>query len=123
MKTVIVALLLATSLAANAQNTLLKSARAFKSANQLYTDCTSTSQFDQGSCWGYIVAAADIANGLTDIDVCLPPGVTMQDVVDVTKKYLIDNPAERRYSAHSTVIASLRKAFSCPKGPVATPPR
>ncbi|MGA2365555.1 MAG: Rap1a/Tai family immunity protein [Steroidobacteraceae bacterium] len=121
MKTAIVALLLATSLVANAQNPFIKSTRAFKSANQLYTDCTSTSQFDQGSCWGYIVAAADIANGLKDIDVCLPPGVTMQEVVDVTKKYLTDNPAERRYSAHSTVIASLRNAFPCPKGPVAAP--
>jgi len=121
MKTAIAALLLATSLVANAQNPFIKSTRAFKSANQLYTDCTSTSQFDQGSCWGYIVAAADIANGLTDIDVCLPPGVTTQEVVDVAKKYLSDNPAERRYSAHSTVIASLRKAYACPKGPVATP--
>jgi hypothetical protein len=120
MKTILVALLLMPSLAANAQNPV-KSARAFKSANQLYADCTSISQVDQGFCGGYIVATADIANGLKDIDVCLPEGVTMQQVVDVAKKYLTDSPAERRYSAHSTVIASLRKAFPCPKGPVAVP--
>jgi hypothetical protein len=120
-KTILVALLLTTSLAANAQNSLLKSTRAFKSANQLYTDCTSPSQVDQGICWGYIVAAADIANGLKDIDVCLSESAATQEIVDVAKKYLIDNPAERHYSAYSTIITSLRKAFPCPKGPVAVP--
>jgi hypothetical protein len=118
MKTVLVALLLASPMAASADTPFLDNATAFISGNQLNEDCTSASRFDQGFCGGYITAVADMAQGLKSIDVCLPKDVVIQQA----KKYLADNPAARHYSAYTIVIAALNAAFPCPKAPPAAAP-
>jgi hypothetical protein len=122
MKTVLTALLLASPIAASADTPFLDNAAAFIGGNQLNEDCTSASRFDQGFCAGYIIAVADMAQGLKSIDVCLPKDVVIQQAVDVIKKYLADNPAARHYSAYTIVIAALNAAFPCPKAPPAAAP-
>jgi hypothetical protein len=122
MKAVLAALLLATSLVANADEPFLSYAPSFETGNKLYADCTSNTPFDEGFCLGYIAATSDVADALKKIDVCTPKGATIREVVDVVKKYLTDHPAERHYSAFDTIITSLREVFPCPKAPPAAAP-
>src|SRR5579872_350884 len=84
---------------------LLRSAQpSFETGNTLYAVCTSG---NQARCAGYIVGVADVFQSQNTTPVCLPTGVTGLQLVDVVKKYLADNPAERHYAAPSEIQLAL----------------
>jgi hypothetical protein len=113
-------LLFAAPLATAVDSPFVENSQAFVTGNDLYRWCTARAgSFLEGSCYGFIQGASDLANGLAIVNVCLPHGVTVQEVADVVKKYLTDHPAERHYIAFTTVIAALSAAFPCPKAPPA----
>jgi hypothetical protein len=95
----------------------------FYSGNDLYDVCTA----ERGSkayvektyeCVAYVAGAVDAfnttreANGLKS---CIPAGVTISQLKDVTANFLRDNPADRNRSASALVFAATRKAWPCSK--------
>src|SRR6185437_12653844 len=84
----------------------------FYDGNDLYNMCIAqVGTLQQMECAGYIAGVSDIM-AATNI-ICVPPGVTVQEAVDVALKYLRDNPATRHYSAASDVWVSLKESFPC----------
>ncbi len=89
------------------------SARYFVSGNELYDWCTSN---NWALCYGFVESAADIYTAQNTNSACMPTGqsgVTVEQVVDVVKKYLADHPETRNYPAYSIVLVALDRAFPC----------
>ena len=88
---------------------------AYKTGNDIYASCSDTSsRFEDGYCFGYIVGATDVLIGSRSGQlVCLPEGVNAQQLVDVVMKYLRDTPELRERSAGSITRDALVKAFQC----------
>jgi hypothetical protein len=88
--------------------------------NGLHNKCSGPpASFEQGICSGYAVAVIDTvitiqSTGAIGPLFCIPQGVTVEQVTDVVKKYLTDNPVQRHYTASSTAIKALELAFPCP---------
>src|ERR1700733_12575609 len=118
MKGIILALALLAPLTTNADELFFDSSQSFVTGNVLYGWCTEpVGSFNVGLCEGYIEAVSDVADALKSLDVCTPQHVTVQEVVDIVKKYLADNPAKRHFTAYGTVINALSAVFPCPKRP------
>jgi hypothetical protein len=113
------ALLVSPTAALAAQNT--PSTSGFLSANKLWLMCSEdtsgaapTAVYSNGYCLGYI---AGVADGLAALGRgCAPPGLTEGQLHDVVIAYLRDNPAERDYSAASTIGAAMEHAWCRRKG-------
>jgi hypothetical protein len=45
--------------------------------------------------------------------ICVPRGVTIKQLADITLKHLQDNPAQRHTSASALTWVALRQAFPC----------
>ena len=82
----------------------------FKSGNELKTQCNSSQLLDQGVCFGYVTAVADIN---TKQKVCMPSNVTIGQLQAISIKYFNDYPDRLHYSADSLVLDALSKAFPC----------
>ena len=94
--------------------------------NQLYSKCTSQATWELNFCDSYIWG---VAEGVTSMDliysknskglfqqlICTPKGVVPQQIIDVVKKYLKDNPQNRADAATQSVLIALTKAFPCNK--------
>ena len=92
---------------------------AFVSGNALYEYCTSKSPFDNGLCTGYIEGISDAlgASAILGSTVCVPSGVTVQQITDIVGRYLQGNPHLRHYAANGLVAAALNDAFPCSPNP------
>ena len=70
-------------------------------------------------CTAYISGSIDMAravNRLLKGDlVCEPPGVTGDQLIAMTIKYLADNPADLHLAAASLVLDMYTRAFPCKK--------
>ena len=64
---------------------------------------------ERGLFMGYVSGVID-AN--TEI-LCVPPDVSLQQVADITKKYLEQHPEIRHYAGRGFVILSISEAFPC----------
>lgn len=95
----------------------------FYSGNELLNVCSTDrddpTYFEKTyECVAYISGAVDAfnttreANGLKK---CIPAKVTINQLKDVTVRYLEANPVDRRNSASSLVFAGTRKAWPCAK--------
>jgi hypothetical protein len=96
----------------------------FYSGNLLYEVC-STEKTDKAffeksyECVGYIAGAVDAFNTTREgvgLKSCLPGGVTISKLREVTIDYMAKNPKDRAKSASSQVFAATRKAWPCPAG-------
>ncbi|MFV0645597.1 MAG: Rap1a/Tai family immunity protein [Sphingomonadaceae bacterium] len=95
--------------------------------NDLYARCTApaknkTGNADFSFCQGYIFAASDYYATMaanTGSDACYKTGATNGQLVDLTIKYLQDNPGERHRPANFAVMAVIGQLF----GPCAVPQR
>ena len=47
--------------------------------------------------------------------VCLPAGATLDQIVAVVKKYILDNPKDWQTQAATQVMSALQKAWPCKK--------
>lgn len=89
------------------------SASYFVSGNELYDWCTHS---NWALCDGFVEGSADIFIAQNANSVCMPTGqsgVTVQEVVDVVKKYLTNHPETRHYPAYSIILVALDRAFPC----------
>lgn len=69
-----------------------------------------------GRCEGYIAGVVDTYEAFRTAPakkVCLPPGVTMDQLRRVVKKSLEDNPAHLHQPAVALVVAALADGFPC----------
>lgn len=66
---------------------------------------------DAGKLIGFVSAVADGA--IADGYVCLPPGVTYEQMVEVAKKSMRNMPAAWHMPAHTLIFAALLESFSC----------
>lgn len=88
-------------------------AQDFGTGNFFYQQCKTPTEF----CLGYFVGFAD-ANAANvgarqKSHYCAPGGVTMQQLIAVTIKYLDDNPGERHKMFLDLVPKALGAAFPC----------
>lgn len=95
----------------------------FYSGNDLYDSCTverGRPEFFEKSyeCVAYIGGAVDAFNTTREanrLKSCIPAGVTLAKLQDVTVAYLRDHPAERKKSASNLVFSATRAAWPCGK--------
>ena len=106
------------------------------SGNDVYGACEPTaSKLQQGFCIGYILGAVEgirlggftmlIASGaegtVQEIDdttshiqmLCIPSEAENGQIVDISKRYLANNPQSRHDPARSLIFSALREAFPC----------
>jgi len=75
------------------------------------------SRANLGMCYGYLIAISDIVSIIPEsLRYCLAQGVTMDQVRQVTLKYLRDNPSKTHEPFVSLVLDALREAFPCKPG-------
>lgn len=95
----------------------------FYSGKDLYDTCTiergQPDYFEKAyECAAYVAGAVDAFNTTREankLKSCIPPGVTMGRLREVTVNYLRDHPAERKASASTLVFSATRKAWPCEK--------
>ena len=101
--------------------------------NHLYTDCTATTtkvpteQFLlAGTCIGYITAITDAlssGNLVNGFKACIPINADMNQIVDVVKNFIRDNPEKRHLVAVGLVAEAFARAFPCRPFQPKPPPR
>jgi len=94
-----------------------------QSGNSWLQLCTSKQAPSQDRCLAYTRGLADgltTASGIMDVQgaknswlVCMPKGVTTQQLVDVGVKYMRDNPAERHEWAAPLLTIAFSEAWPC----------
>ena len=103
----LVAIVLAAASAANGASRIL----AFVHGNDLYQRC----QDRNPECMSYVTGLADmsemVAQRLTNI--CRPPAVTIEQLVDVLTSWLKANPAERHRPAATLAGMAFAEAWPC----------
>jgi len=91
----------------------------YLNGNELHSRCQS----NDNVCYHYVIGVFDAYLMFQDldrlqegkVDVCSPPSVTGQQVLDVTKKSLEENPSQRHFSAAGIVISALAEVWPCKK--------
>jgi hypothetical protein len=86
----------------------------FKDGNGLLADIQSDSVVNRMVALGYVIGVADAVRGLM---YCPPGNVTAGQLVDVTKLWLLTNPAQRTLTGDVVVQVALGIAWPCPKSP------
>jgi Rap1a immunity proteins len=95
-------------------------ARAEVDGNELRRLCTSKGARENGLCYGYVTAIAEVArgdDGLYGHHACLPEHATRRQAVEVVKRFLDQHPEQRHYGASSLVAEALAEAFPCKQQP------
>lgn len=105
----LIAIILATASTASGASRIL----AFVHGNDLYEGC----QDRNPECVSYVTGLADmsemVAQRLTNI--CRPPAVTIEQLVDVLMSWLKANPAERHRPAATLAGIAFAEAWPCDK--------
>jgi hypothetical protein len=89
---------------------------SFRDGNKLYAACTTTSDYEQGLCLGYVEGAVDYFEGLRSYShepQCVPDGTVPQQVQDVVVNYLRDHPENRSSKASEMVVLAVSQAWNC----------
>jgi len=84
----------------------------FVTGNKLLDDINSDIFAAKGFANGYI---SGVANALDEVLFCLPYGVTVGQVVDVTTRYLRNNPAQRHKGGSILIVNALVQVWPCKK--------
>jgi hypothetical protein len=89
--------------------------------NGFYALCADAKLDSQvrSACWGYFRGAYDmlVFQPGTDKAICLPSGVTYQQMYDMLLRELADKPQDRHYRTAGILSGLLWEKFSC-SGPV-----
>lgn len=75
----------------------------------MYAFATSDDPVKEALFMGYVSGVVD-AN--TE-KLCMPAEITLQQVADITRKYLEQNPDIRHYAGRGFVLLSIAEAFPC----------
>jgi hypothetical protein len=81
--------------------------------NTLLERIQSSDAADRRVAMGYISGVAD---GLDQITHCIPNGVTVGQILDLTRAELLNSPAERHDDASMFVSRVLYRTWPCKKG-------
>lgn len=95
----------------------------FYSGNALFEVCTvergDAAYFEKTyECAAYVAGAVDAFNTTREankLKSCIPAGVTISRLKDVTVDFMRANPSSRDKSASALVFAATRKAWPCTK--------
>ena len=104
MKRLLIALTAALAFSAQAQ---------FISGNTLHTRINSTETHDRIWAMGFITGVSDAYDGEL---FCVPNGVNVSQLVDITKDFIRRNPRDRHMVAAALVMLALVDVFPCKKG-------
>lgn len=85
---------------------------AFVSGNTLLSRLQSNSTADRAFGLGYVAAVADAFDGES---FCIPAGVNLRQMADVTQRMLESRPEMRHLTGAAFVTAALMQAFPCNK--------
>jgi len=90
------------------------------SGNQLYELCSAPdSTWQSAVCEGYVLAIDDMLTAQHMLDeqkgICLPDGVTREQMKDVVTSYLRDHPDDRQKWMFVLASEGLVAAFPCKK--------
>ena len=71
--------------------------------------------FESGVCTGYVAAIVDMMSNYpyVGLQACFPVGVTRDQLVRVSVKFLRENPGVLHLSAYNDVASALLVAFPC----------
>lgn len=92
----------------------------FGTGNDLLAECQGD-YIAQAQCTRYVAGVVDGLSMEAYIhryrDLCLPPKLTQAQLRDVTVKYMVAHPEERKKGAAGVVWLAVTKAYPCPKPP------
>lgn len=83
---------------------------AFVNGNTLLSRLQSSSPTERSFGIGYVAAVADAFDGDT---FCLPPGVNIRQMADLTQRMIESRPESRHLSGAAFTAAALMQAFPC----------
>ena len=91
---------------------------AFYSGDDLWAQCSGSGKdlFSDGLCAGFVAGIADAMGASTVFGrrACIPVSVTVEQPVDVVKRFLGPHPEMRQYyTAVFLVVQALADAFPC----------
>lgn len=92
----------------------------FINGNELHDWCQSKGEGERTLCMGFVMGVVDMIQSgqkhstLTS-DTCFPDALKGGQVVDVAKKWLVDNPQHRHFVASDLVMVAMEQAFPCKK--------
>jgi Rap1a immunity proteins len=91
------------------------SSSAIYDGNKVHEEC----QKDSGYCIAFAIALADVLDRSSDIaakdlQVCLPRGTKVRQIVDVIKQELERRPERRNDPAVYLALDALKRAWPCP---------
>ena len=110
MRMIALVYLMLVSVASAGQDSISSS---FYTGNTLYALCQGESEADKTGCMMYVAGIYDANSWIEKKQTCTPESVTLNQIVDVAKKGLSDNPADRHLGAASLVGYYLGIAFPC----------
>lgn len=82
----------------------------FQTGNDLVNDMRSQSAVDRMFAAGYITGVADLGNGVSH---CIPKGVTVGQLVDLSNKFLTNAPEIRNVAGDVILLELFRKTWPC----------
>ena len=96
-------------------------AAGYRNGNDLYRHLTAgQNTFSEGVAYGYIIGVADATKDARRdaFGFCwsIPNGVQPEQLADIVRRYLEQNPDKRQYSAASIVGAAFQGSFPCESG-------
>lgn len=68
---------------------------------------------DRSLALGFVAGVADV---WTNISVCPPKNVTLGQAHDIVRRYLVDNPQSRHFTAESLAKNALERVWPCRRG-------
>ena len=101
-----------------AQDDSTPSTGVFKTAEEIYSLCSSDVDSDVEACDWYIMAAHDMIKFYGDTEtggtkLCIPEGTEAQVIRGVVLDYWRDDPDGLQYSAVSTIYNALEAEYGC----------
>ena len=101
-----------------AQDDSTPSTGVFKTADEIYSLCSSDVDADVEACDWYIMAAHDMIKFYGDTEtggtkLCIPEGTQAQVIREVVLDYWRDDPDGLQYSAVSTIYNALEAEYGC----------
>ena len=82
----------------------------YQTGNDLIQDIRSNSAIDRMFAAGYITGVADVGNR---VSYCIPKGVNVGQLVDVSQKFLTEAPEIRDLAADALLIQLFSKTWPC----------
>lgn len=80
--------------------------------NRLHDICNSSA--GPSACLGYVAGAFEASVSVGRYKYCFGSGATYMQMVDVVRKFLVENPQHRNMPGPDIVILSLMTHFPCP---------